>query len=312
VFEDDCSTLDSLHERSDLDSLRVDTTNPRYFSRNDGGCSSDAGRITRRSTTDTRSLVYDPDGTITDFRVEAHHHEAKAGNLVFYASPDEGSSWPELSVSADEYCDVEADWHSAEYTAKMLPSPTDRLRIDLVGGDAPWANQVGHVRLELADEPAHGKRLVDDGSDLAVLAPASDTGELRVDTSNASYFSRNDGNCSTDSTRITRDGTTDTTSLIYAPEGRILDYTIETHSQRFQQGELKLYVSTDAGTTWSRLFPASTEYCNPVGGWRHTELTAASLPPDADQLRLDLAGGEAPWANQVGHVEIEYDPSPTA
>jgi len=308
---DDCSDLGTLHERSDLDALRVDGTNPGYFSRNDEQCSPDSGRITRNSTVDPVSLVYSPDGRITDFTVEAHQHEIKGGKISFQASPDGGTTWFTLSTSAEQYCDVERDWRNVEYTPEELPPATDQLRIDLLGGDVHWSPQIGHVTIEVDEDAPTVDTLVDDCSGVELLHDSSDTDRTQVDRTNPGYFSRNDGTCSTDETRLTRAGTTDTVSLVYAPGGEILDYTIETHSQAYKSGEVKLYASSDGGTTWARLFPETRQYCAVTAGWQHAEHRAVSLPSGADRLRIDLVDGAAAWAEQVGHVVLEYDASST-
>ncbi|WP_436344071.1 glycoside hydrolase family 16 protein [Natronorubrum sp. FCH18a] len=152
VLVDDCSNLETLHPSSDSDALFVDTSNSQHFKRNDGNCSDDDARIARSGSTDDASMIYEPGGSISDFRVEAHDHVEYGGSFAFYASTDGGDSWTELSPERTEYCDVQAGWRHLEYAAQSVPSGTDRLRIVLSGASANWTGQVGHVEIEYGEE----------------------------------------------------------------------------------------------------------------------------------------------------------------
>jgi len=311
-FVHDCSDLDALHERSDLDSLRVDTTNPEYFDRSTGP-DADGGRIARAGTTKTRSLVYEPGGLISGFTVEGHHHQWNGCEFAFHVSTDGGDTWEQVPVSAAPFADVEATWHSVEYASGVVPAGADRLRIDITGGDHDWDGQVGTVSILLGGEekPAwttDRETLVDGCSDFSALQESSDLDSLRVDTSNSEYFDRNDETASHDGARITRDGTTDTRSLVYAPEGIITEFTVESHYQEWERGEVAFYASTDGGDSWTEVSVSGTEYGEPRAGWHSVEYESDSLPFRADRIRIDLAGGNAAWANQIGHVRLSVDP----
>lgn len=145
--------------------------------------------------------------------------------------------------------------------------------------------------------------IADDCNDLSQLHSDSDSGSLRADTSNQSYFCRS-GSCATDPARITRDGTTGTVSLVYQTSRAIDSVVVEGHTWASDPGDITLYASTDWGSTWTQVSANWSEYCSPHSDWHHYEITPASLPTGTNKVRIDLSGGTA-WTPQIGHVEVE-------
>jgi mannan endo-1,4-beta-mannosidase len=310
-FVDDCSDLTALQKGSDLDSLRVDSTNPAYFGRYDATESADASRITRDGTTDRCTLVYAPDGLISGFSVEGHHHQWDGCQFECYVASADGDTWKQVPVSASRYGDVEATWHTVRYQTGAVPAGAERLRIDITGGDADWDGQIGHVDILLEGEEGaiepDQETYVDDCAGLESLDGRSDLDSLRVDTTNPAYFTRNDGTFSTDDDRITRDGTTETRSLVYDPQGIVTGFTVEGHVQQWEGGELSFSASTAGDDSWTEVSVSRTPYGEVEAGWQGAEYTADALPDRTEQIRIDLVGGDADWGTQVGHVHLDID-----
>jgi len=185
-------------------------------------------------------------------------------------------------------------------TISLSPEHVPYVRAHLWSARGQTSTQP--IGLEVVEkEPGRGTPvLVDDCSNLDRLHESADTDDLTVDTSNQTYFDSEDD---TDPHRITRSGTTDDVRLIYALDEEITSVRVDGHVQQWAGGSIVLSESTDGGTTWSTLSPDEFPFGDESGGWIATRYTA-DLSPDADRVRIDLAGGNRSWSGQIGRVAL--------
>jgi len=150
AFVDECGDLDELTDAADRDILRIDTSNPGYFDRPNGG--SNGARITRDGTTSKARLVYSLDREIDAVRVESHMNYRAVGQLTFLESTDGGESYATIATEDSTFGDIGAgNWVATNHEA-TLSDGADRFAIELSGGNQPWSPQIGRVILEPGDE----------------------------------------------------------------------------------------------------------------------------------------------------------------
>jgi mannan endo-1,4-beta-mannosidase len=309
TFVDECADFELLAADSDTNSLRVDTSNPRFFDRPQGG--RDGVRFARDGTTDTTRLVYDFDTELDAVRIETHRNRSAGGQITVLESTDEGENFSSVDTETSGFGDVGAGgWEGTRHEAE-LSDGADQFAIELSGGQEAWSPQIGRVVIEpdgpatatAPNEPANPNAFVDECETLDELAGSADADALRVDTSNPKFFDRPNGNLN--DARITRNGTTGTARLVYDIEDWIGAVRFESHRNRSAGGEVSLFASTDGGGSFSTVDTDRSEFGDVgEGGWVATDHKAA-LPAGVDRIAIELAGGEEAWSPQVGRVVLE-------
>ena len=304
---DRCADCSHLADGSDTQRLKTVSGDPENFERPDG--SHDADRLIRDGTTGDTTVIYDPPGAVVDLAAEFHWADGAGGDLEIYESSDGGHTWSPVSQSVTEYTTADAgDWHSELHEYGSFSAGTSHVKLVLTGGSEDWSGQLGHVELGYTEPP-----LIDRCADLSMVAADSDTDNLTLDTNNTGdSFLRPNGRLN--GTRITRDGTTDDTALVYSLAGHATDLTVEFHWFDDEGGDLDIYESTDGGDTWSQASKSVEEYHRAESGsdvgWRSELHEYSSFSRGVDRVKLVLAGGNGDWSGQIGTVEIDYDPSP--
>jgi mannan endo-1,4-beta-mannosidase len=317
AFVDECTSLDKLAEATNEDALGIDTSNPQFFDRPNGG--SNSARITRDETTESVRLGYDLGGGLDAIRVETHRKRTQGGSMTVLESTDGGESFSSVETEHSEFGDVGAgNWVATTHTAKLSTS-TDRVAIELGGGNRAWSPQIGRVVIQTGDPdqpdpPADPDAFVDECSDLDQLASSTNSDGLQVDTSNHQSFDRPNGG--TNGARLARNEPTDRSRLVYDLGEELEEFRVESHRQTDAGGDVTFLASTDGGESF---FPVDTdvqEFGDVGDGNWVARNHRSELSTGTDRLAIELSGGAEAWSPQIGRVVIVAgepdDPDPPA
>jgi|GEM_PF-1809313 len=266
--------------------------------------STDQYRIERASG-DTASIVYETDEPVSGADLLWSQDQFSGGQVAFYESTDGGESWQSVAQTTEmlrvlDSPDAEDHWGQMRTRATGFSGSATQVRIDITGDDN-WSPTLKDLLLltPAVSEAVHtfeDTSSLSDQSDLDLLAPSDWETQYHLfpDGSEVPW-------------RLERSDAS-TASAVFESDEPVDELEVLWVMQRWDEGSLEFYESSDGGDSWSQFQPGFTEYNRTAEEdqewtWSQRRTTYSDFAPGTDAVRVDFVGG-AGWTPCLYQVAL--------